>query len=146
MKQCSWFAANSRWKSKPRPNRENLLAQAIPPRRPNEFSSLPAASRKNPWTAFAFCRDLRPSVGCVEDRNVTSTREFQFLRKMLFEIQAVGTRRLEPRRGHEIRYQHAINEISEVVGFDCIANFERIDFAVAAECAPVDPWVCQHFK
>jgi hypothetical protein len=65
---------------------------------------------------------------------------------MLLEIQSIGAGWLKPRRRHEIRNQHTVDKVSQVVSFDRIANFEGIDFAVAAERAPVDPWIGQHFE
>jgi hypothetical protein len=65
---------------------------------------------------------------------------------MLLEIQSIGAGGLKPCWRHEIRNQHIVDEVSQVVSFDCIANFKRIDFAVAAECAPVDPRISQHFE
>jgi hypothetical protein len=65
---------------------------------------------------------------------------------VLLKIHSVGARWLKPRRRDEIRNLHAVDLVSEFIGFDCIANFERVDFAVAAHRAPVDPGIGQHFE
>jgi hypothetical protein len=59
------------------PPRGQRLKFALSPRRPNQFSSLPAAARHHRRPALSLCCDLCPAALRVEHRNVSSARKLQ---------------------------------------------------------------------
>ena len=134
--QCDSFIENFHSRREYRHN-ERLLLQAPAPDFANELSPLPPATTWNARPRFTLGINLRPAGLWIEDRNVATAGELKFFPEVLLEIQAVGACRLKPGRSDEVRDQHAVNHVTEIVGFNGIANFERINSVVAAHSAPL---------